>query len=318
MMKSEVKDYKSITTKLAIQLAAPHTWAASICPALFGIIYCWQQKLPLSISKGIFLFLACILLQSAVNTMNDYFDFVKGTDSDADHVEVSDAVLIYGHIRPKSALILGCMYLTGGIVCGLIGCIGSGAVPIVIGAIGATVIVLYSGGPLPVSYLPIGEAVSGGVMGGLIPLGIAACADGKVHWSILIFCIPMMISIGLIMMHNNGCDIEKDNKAGRHTLPVYLGRKKTLFLARTLMVIWVLLIIVLPVTLMGVVGLVSCVIFIVSGVKIVVKQLQFRLEPENRIQQMKGIATGNLLVNAAYIAAFAADVVLEVVHGGLF
>lgn len=119
------------------------------------------------------LLVACVLLQSAVNAMNDYFDFIKGTDSASDHVEVNDAVLIYGNIAPRSALFLGIAYLVAGAALGLMACRGSGMVPVVIGIIGGIVILLYSGGPIPVSYLPIGEIVSGVVMGGLIPLGIA-------------------------------------------------------------------------------------------------------------------------------------------------
>ena len=65
------------------------------------------------------LIVACVLLQSAVNTLNDYFDFIKGTDSASDHVEVNDAVLIYGNIAPRSALILGIGYLAAGAVLGL-------------------------------------------------------------------------------------------------------------------------------------------------------------------------------------------------------
>ena len=217
-----------MTLKSALNLAAPHTWVASVFPALFGDFYCWQQGLELPWYKGIILLTACVFLQSAVNTLNDYFDFIKGTDSEEDYVEASDAVLVYGNISPRSALILGIVYLAAGAGLGLGACAGSGVVPVVIGFIGGAVILIYSGGPFPVSYLPIGELVSGIVMGGLIPLGIAGCADGKLHWQILFYALPLIIGIALIMMSNNGSDIEKDIKAGRHTLPTRLGRRRTL------------------------------------------------------------------------------------------
>ena len=125
-----------MTPRLALNLAAPHTWAASVFPALFADFYCWQQGLGLTWFKGIMLLAACIFLQSAVNTLNDYFDFIKGADSADDHVEVSDAVLIYGNVAPGSALILGIVYMAAGAVLGLASCIGSGMVPIIIGIIG--------------------------------------------------------------------------------------------------------------------------------------------------------------------------------------
>ncbi|MFR1760759.1 prenyltransferase [Frisingicoccus sp.] len=307
--------YRPLTPRLALNLAAPHTWAASVFPALFADFYCWQQGLGLTWFKGIMLLAACIFLQSAVNTLNDYFDFIKGADSADDHVEVSDAVLIYGNVAPGSALILGIVYMAAGAVLGLASCIGSGMVPIIIGIIGGVVILIYSGGPIPVSYLPIGEIVSGFVMGGLIPLGIAGCADGEIHWQILLYSLPMIAGIALIMMSNNGSDIEKDRKAGRRTLPTCIGRVRTLELYRYLIVSWLTLAVVLPVTLLGPIGFVSGILTVFLGGKIIRKQLACTLEPEERIAAMKGIAMTNIVLNGAYTAAFAAGFILEVLHG---
>lgn len=304
-----------MTPRLALNLAAPHTWAASIFPALFADFYCWQQGLGLAWIKGIMLLAACIFLQSAVNTLNDYFDFIKGADSAEDHVEVNDAVLIYGNIAPRSALILGIVYMAAGAVLGLASCIGSGMVPVIIGIIGAVVILIYSGGPVPVSYLPIGEIVSGFVMGGLIPLGIGGCADGRIHWQLLFYAFPMIMGIALIMMSNNGSDIEKDRKAGRQTFPVCIGRERTLVLYRYMIVSWATLVIVMPVTLLGVTGLVSAVLVVLVGRKTIRKQLTCRLKPEERIASMKGIAMTNIVLNGAYTAALAAGFIMEVLHG---
>jgi len=100
-------------------------------------------------------------MQSSVNTFNDYVDYVKGNDSEKDYVEESDAVLIYNSINPKQVLILGIIYLILGAILGITACIQSGFLPLGIGCIGGIVILLYSGGPFPISYLPIGEIVSG-------------------------------------------------------------------------------------------------------------------------------------------------------------
>lgn len=307
--------YRSLTPRLALSLAAPHTWVASAFPALFADFYCWQQGLDLTWLKGIMLLAACVLLQSAVNTLNDYFDFIKGVDSANDHVEVNDAVLVYENITPGSALILGIAYMVAGAVLGLVSCMGSGLVPLIIGITGGVVILIYSGGPIPVSYLPIGEIVSGVVMGGLIPLGIAGCADGKIHWQLLLYSLPMIAGIALIMMSNNGSDMEKDRKAGRRTLPTCIGRARTLELYRYLIVSWLILVIVLPVTLLGPIGFVSGILTVLLGGKIIRKQLACTLEPEGRIATMQGIVMTNIALNGAYTAAFAAGFILEVLHG---
>lgn len=49
------------------------------------------------------LLLICVLMQSAVNVFNDYFDYVKGTDSeDNSSDDAFDAVLVYNNINPEA------------------------------------------------------------------------------------------------------------------------------------------------------------------------------------------------------------------------
>ena len=311
----QFEHYQSLTTKQALNLAAPRSWVASALPALFGIFFCWQQGFALTGLRGTCILIACVFLQSAVNTLNDYFDFIKGTDTTEDQLEITDAVLLYENIAPTSALKLGILYMSIGVLLGLVVCISSGLVPIVIGIIGGIVILLYSGGPIPISYLPIGELVSGFVMGGLIPLGVAGCSDGCLHWQILFYALPLIIGIALIMMSNNGSDIEKDMKAGRHTLPVCIGRKSTLKLYRCLIIFWMALVVILPIILIGVTGLVSLVLIVIAGRKPVQKQLSSTLEPSERISTMSGIAMTNIVFNGAYVVAIAVGAILGGFYG---
>ena len=306
--------YRPLTAKQALQLAAPHTWAASVCPSLFGIIYSRLTGSPLGLFRAAAVLAACVFLQSAVNTLNDYVDFVKGTDSASDNVEVSDAVLVYGGIDPKSARNLGFLYLFAGLLSGLAASAGAGPVPILIGAVGGATVLLYSGGPLPVSSLPLGEVVSGFVMGGLIPLGTAACADGKLHPEILFYSLPLIIGIGLIMMSNNGCDIEKDLRAGRRTLPMILGRERTLKLYRFLTVFWILLLLVLPVLLTGRRGFLCGVLLLLFARERFQNILALQLRPEQRVLQMKGIVAANIFGNGALIVTLMAAVLMEALH----
>ena len=312
-MQSENK-YQPLTAKQALQLAAPHTWAASVCPSLFGICYSRLMGFPLGPFRAAAVLAACVFLQSAVNTLNDYVDFVKGTDSASDNVEVSDAVLVYGGIDPKSARNLGFLYLFAGLLSGLAASAGAGPVPLLIGAVGGATVLLYSGGPLPVSSLPLGEVVSGFVMGGLIPLGTAACADGKLHPEILFYSLPLVIVIGLIMMSNNGCDIEKDLRAGRRTLPMLLGRERTLKLYRFLTVLWILQLLVLPVMLAGRPGFLCGVLLLLFAGKKFRNILALQLRPEQRVLQMKGIVAANIFGNGALIVTLMAAVLMEALH----
>ena len=115
----------------------------------------------------------------------------------------------------------------------------AGFVPLVIALMGALFVVLYSAGKSPISYLPLGEVVSGVVMGGLIPLAVYLVLTGELDFTILLLSIPTILGVGLIMFTNNTCDIERDIPSGRKTLSVVLGRTNSRALYRLLVIVWI-------------------------------------------------------------------------------
>ena len=230
---------------MAWQLAAPHTWPAAIMPALIAAASAGVIAGKLSVTMTIALLLISILMQSSVNTFNDYFDYVKGADSMDDNVEPSDAVLVYRNINPKSALGLAIGFLAVAFAIGVYPIIVAGFFPLIVAAVAAIIVVLYSGGKTPISYLPIGEAVSGVVMGGLIPLACNYVLLKAFDPLIIVWALPTVIAVGLIMFTNNTCDIDKDIVAGRRTLSVLLGRKRSRILYLVLLLVMVALIIVI-------------------------------------------------------------------------
>lgn len=229
-----------LSPRLALQLAAPHTWPAAIMPVLVTTACALANTGSLDVGMAWLLLLICILMQASVNTFNDYFDFIKGTDTAEDNVEASDSVLVYNDVNPRSALGLAIGFLVVAFLLGLYVVWKAGPVPLVIALIGAVIVVMYSGGKTPLSYLPVGEAVSGIVMGGLIPLACYQVLSGTFTFMALLWATPTIIGVGLIMMTNNACDIEKDIEASRRTLPVLLGREKARTLYHALMVVWIL------------------------------------------------------------------------------
>lgn len=295
--------HKRLTARTALQLAAPHTWVASVYPALFGIVFGRISGCGISMLQGTLLIAVCILMQSAVNTLNDYADYVKGTDSMKDNVEKSDAVLLYNDIPPAQVMYLALVYLTAGAVLGIFSCVHAGFLPLCIGAIGCIVVLAYSGGRFPLSYLPVGEVVSGFVMGAIIPLGIVAAACNTLQPAVLLYSLPLTIGIALIMMTNNGCDIEKDARSGRHTLPICIGRKKTILLYRSAILVWIVLLCLLPFVRFGIgYGIMSSVCLL-GAWRVLRTLFKSDLHPENRIRCMKAVVLTNLCGNGIYIAA---------------
>ena len=286
--------YNALTPKLALQLAAPHTWAASVFPSLFGILYCVYRSWDIGVIEAVLLLTACVLMQAAVNTFNDYMDFVKGTDSVEDNLEKDDAVLLYAGVDPVQVRNLAFVFLGIAALIGIGFTIKRGPVPLLIGLFGGMIVLLYSGGPLPISYLPIGELTSGFVMGALIPLGIASAVTGELHPEVLPLSLPFVAGIGLIMMTNNTCDIEKDERAGRRTFPNCIGRERAVLVYRGAVILWIILIVSDGAAVSRTAIIASLAAVAAAYIPVYRFLLHSPLEQSTRVTQMKGILKANI------------------------
>lgn len=287
---------------MALQIAAPHTWPAAILPALIAMACAAANGYAVSAVMALVLLAICILMQAAVNTFNDYYDYVKGSDSAEDDVDPTDAVLVYNNVNPRSALMLAVGFLVVAFALGAYVIWQAGWIPLVIGIVGAIVVVLYSAGKTPISYLPIGELMSGFVMGGLIPLACYQALTKCFDPLMLAWALPTIIGVGLIMLTNNTCDVEKDIESGRKTLPVLLGRSRARTLYHALVWIWIALIIVnVLIWFSG--GWPVLVFMLAASIPLLKALLSNPLAPSARIGAMAQICSVNIALGAFYAAA---------------
>ena len=287
---------------MALQIAAPHTWPAAILPALIAMACAAANGYTVSAVMALVLLAICILMQAAVNTFNDYYDYVKGSDSAEDNVDPTDAVLVYNNVNPRSALMLAVGFLVVAFALGAYVIWQAGWIPLVIGIVGAIVVVLYSAGKTSISYLPIGELMSGFVMGGLIPLACYQALTKCFDPLMLVWALPTIIGVGLIMLTNNTCDVEKDIESGRKTLPVLLGRSRARALYHALVWIWIALIIVnVLIWFSG--GWPVLVFMLAASIPLLKALLSNPLEPPARIGAMAQICSVNIALGAFYAAA---------------
>ena len=303
--------FSRFTPQMALNLAAPHPWPAAIMPTLVAIGAASSES-PLSITMCCSLLAIVILMQSAVNTFNDYYDYVKGTDSEDAYVDEDDAVLVYNNVNPKSALRLAIGYLAAAFILGIYAIVRAGYVPLAIALVGALFVVLYSAGKSPISYLPLGEAVSGIVMGGLIPLAVFQVITGILDFRMLLIAVPTIIGVGLIMLTNNTCDIERDIPAGRRTLPVVLGRDRSRSLYHALLVVWMLFIVINT----GIwfrSGLIVMPFMLLASYPIIRALWQNPLTAERRQQAMPQALSVNVVLGAFYAAALLAPAAVTLV-----
>lgn len=211
------------------RLLRPHTLTASFVPVFVGTMLALIDD-GINILLFIAMLLASMLIQSATNMFNEYYDFVRGLDNE-ESVGIGGAIVRDG-ISPRTVLNLALTFFGIAILLGAYICTESSWWIAVIGLVCMLFGYLYTGGPLPIAYTPLGEIFSGFLMGTVI-IGISYFIQTLTLTSSIIWLsIPIAIFIGGILMANNIRDLDSDQENGRKTLAILLGRKSAVqFLA---------------------------------------------------------------------------------------
>ena len=308
--------YERLTPLMCVRLAAPHTWPGpSVLTSVFGGLYTMAAGYEFVPAIWCLLLAVAVFAQSAVNTLNDWADYRAGTDTAENSDDPTDAVLVYNNPNPTHVLALGLGYMGVALVCGLVCVVWSGsALPLLIGLFGGVFIVIYSSGKVKISYLPLGEVVSGVVMGCFIPLaGILVFAGhsyahlgpfgllGVFDWFTAIVCTaPLVLGVAMVMFTQNNCDVERDAPIGRHTLSVVLGRKRAVTLYRVIAVLWVACVLHLAFWYFNG-GFWACCVTLLFGLGTIRALLSTPLTHEVRGPAMGTVMKANLFINGAYL-----------------
>ncbi|MBT8488979.1 MAG: 1,4-dihydroxy-2-naphthoate polyprenyltransferase [Gemmatimonadetes bacterium] len=217
----------SISSARAWILAArPKTLTAAIAPVAAGTglaaLHGAAAWLP-----ALAALVGAVLIQIGTNLANDYYDFIRGGDTDerVGPVRVTQSgILPPETVRRGMVAVLAAAMLVG------IYLVYVGGWPIVwIGLASVACAVLYTGGPFPLAYHGLGD-VFVFVFFGLVAVGGTYWVQA-LEWPV----DAVVAGVGLgalntaILVVNNLRDIETDSKANKRTLAVRLGRRGTQF-----------------------------------------------------------------------------------------
>jgi 1,4-dihydroxy-2-naphthoate octaprenyltransferase len=209
-------------------LLRPHTLTAAFVPVFIGTAYALQVEGLQQINLPLFfmMLLACILIQTATNLFNEYFDYKRGLDHEGS-VGIGGAIVREG-FKPKTVLNLAYGCLGVALLLGVYICMSSSWWLAVIGLISMATGYFYTGGPVPIAYTPFGELTAGLFMGVII-IGISFFIQtGNVTANIILLSIPSAFLIGAILLSNNIRDLDGDKENGRKTLAILVGRKNAI------------------------------------------------------------------------------------------
>lgn len=203
------------------RLLRPHTLTASIIPVLVGTALALLNG-RINISLFASMLLASMIIQSAANMFNEYYDFKKGLDT-AESVGIGGAIVRYG-VREGTVFNLAVSLCIIALLLGTYICLRSNWWLAPIGLVCIGVGYLYTGGPYPIAYTPLGEIVAGFFMGFVIIMISFFIQTGIITMQSIVMSVPVSILIGAILLANNIRDLEGDRAKGRHTLAVLLDK----------------------------------------------------------------------------------------------
>lgn len=164
------------------------------------------------------------LMQIGANMLNEYYDFVKGLDTE-ESLGIG-GIIVSGHVAPKTVQRWAIALYLLALLLGLLLVVFRDPWLLLMGLLAILAGFLYAGGPVPISATPFGEIFVFLIMGPLEITATELAAGGHITPMAWIASIPVGFLVSGILLGNNLRDRVKDGQHGRHTIPVVMGHER--------------------------------------------------------------------------------------------
>jgi 1,4-dihydroxy-2-naphthoate octaprenyltransferase len=211
--------------RLWLMAARPRTLPAAIAPVLVGTAAAVEVSSDLRVGAFIAALIGSVFIQIGTNLSNDYSDAKRGADT-ADRlgpVRVTSS----GLVAPRRVLVATWVAFGVAVIAGVYLTALAGIVILIVGAASILAGVLYTGGPRPYGYEGLGELFVFLFFGVVAVNGSYYVQVEHLAW------LPFGLSVAVgflataILVVNNVRDLETDRRAGKLTLAVRIGRRRT-------------------------------------------------------------------------------------------
>ena len=207
-----------------IEGARPRTLGAAVAPIAVGTGVAAAAD-SLQWPRALLALVVMLAAQVGVNYANDYSDGIRGTDRQ----RVGPVRLVGQGLAPAGRVRLAAIASLG--ICAVAGLLLVALTGewwlLIVGALAIAAAWLYTGGPRPYGYLGLGE-VFVFIFFGVVPV------VGTAYVQIMAFTMTAWVSslgvgtlICAVLVANNLRDIPTDTEAGKRTLAVRLGDRRT-------------------------------------------------------------------------------------------
>ena len=184
--------------------------------------------------KALLALVVALALQVAVNYANDYSDGIRGTDAD----RVGPLRLVGSGAAPAGAVKRAAFLAFG--VAGVAGLVLAATTAWWLVAVGVVCVLaawFYTGGSKPYGYLGLGEVMVFVFFGLVAVVGTTYVQTETWEWAALYAAVGVGALACAILVANNLRDIPTDTVAGKRTLAVVLGDRRTRLLYLALVVL---------------------------------------------------------------------------------
>lgn len=166
-----------------------------------------------------------VAIHAGTNMVNDYYDYTRGVDTGA---SIGPGGLIqHGLLAPRAVLAGGLVLFAAGSALGLWLVAVAGWPVLAAGVLSVLAGYAYTGGPVPLGYVGLGDLVVFVFMGPVIVLGayfVQAHALGTGAWWT---SLPLAALVTAILVVNNLRDLDSDRRSGKRTLATLIGPRAT-------------------------------------------------------------------------------------------
>ncbi len=225
-----------------------------VLPVLVGSAFAWTQTVSPKSPLGHFhwthfivILAAIALLQAGTNLINDYYDYLRGTDKM--NTFGSSDLILQRLVQPSYLLTCGLFLLGIGAVLGIVAAIQGGPLVFLLGAIGVLCGYFYSATKHSLSSLTLGELVSFWIFGPFITLGAYMIqTGGSIDRGVILYSLPLGLFATAVTHVNNMRDVEGDMHAGKRTIATLLALRwnRVIFLLLLLAAYTIIIAVALP------------------------------------------------------------------------
>jgi 1,4-dihydroxy-2-naphthoate polyprenyltransferase len=203
--------------------ARPRTLPAALVPVAVGSgVAAGYGRF--SLWKAVLALVVALALQVGVNYANDYSDGIRGTD---EH-RVGPVRLVAAGLAPPRQVLTAA--LASFAVAGLAGFVLAATTSWWLLAVGAAAVAAawtYTGGRHPYGYVGLGEVAVFAFFGVAAVVGTAYVQIRGLTWLAFAASIPVGLLACALLVINNLRDIPSDEAAGKRTLAVRIGDRRT-------------------------------------------------------------------------------------------